>query len=898
MNTIKLLVIFLFLFISAQAQNYKQVKIYLDNLSDVEELQNYGLEFDHPHYTKENAIEVWLSDSDFELLKNTKFSYEILIDEWRAYYEKLPKLTSEEKQNFINESRLKYGIEGFHFGSMGGFMTLAEAYAELDTLKNLFPNIITAKQSLGNTFENRPVYMVKISDNPGIDENEPEVLYTALHHAREPQSMMQLFYFMYYLLENYNTNPEVQYLVNNRELYFIPVVNPDGYEYNHITDPDGGGYWRKNRRANTGGSYGVDLNRNYGPYAYWNANNGGSSTTPSSDTYRGTAPFSEPETEIIRNFLATHKIKNALNYHTYSNLLIYPYGALSHETPDSLTFREYAADMTRFNGYQTGTDMQTVGYSTRGNSDDFFYDGDTVSNGGKIFAMTPEVGSSSDGFWPAQSRIFPLAQENLYPNLYYAWVAGEYITLNNPNFAQAYFNAGDEVQLYPSFKNKGLSTGYNVQIQLTSLSSYAVVNNGTINIDSIQSRNIAGAVNPLSFSISAATPVETIIKLLFTASSSGTEMSKDTVSLIIGYPEYLFVDTTNNPLSYWTVAASPATPFWESSTSAFYSSPACYTDSKSGNYVNNATVTLTLTNPIDLSLYSSPKLTFWTKFDIEDNWDYGQVEISSNNGSTWIPLSGNYTSPASGTFQPSGQQLYDGTQSAWVREEMSLSGYSSNQVKLRFKLRTDGSVLRDGWYIDDIGIIVFTVVPVELISFTGQAEGSIVSLNWETATEVNNYGFEIEKTLSVTSPDRVWNKIGFVSGAGNSNSFKNYSFHDENNVFGKYIYRLKQIDMDGSYKYSNQVEVEVHPSKFSLEQNYPNPFNPSTIINYTIPQRTNVKLSVYNILGSEIARLVNETKNAGAYEIQFDASKFPAGVYLYTIEAGNYKAMKKLVLIK
>lgn len=139
-------------------------------------------------------------------------------------------------------------VSGFGFGSMGGFYTLAEVLTELDNMKVLFPNLITTKVSIGNTIESRPMYMVKISDNPDIDENEPEVLYTALHHAREPQSMMQMIYFMYYLLENYNSNPSVQYLVNNRELFFIPVVNPDGYEYNRSTYPTGGGMWRKNRK--------------------------------------------------------------------------------------------------------------------------------------------------------------------------------------------------------------------------------------------------------------------------------------------------------------------------------------------------------------------------------------------------------------------------------------------------------------------------------------------------------------------------------------------------------------------------------------------------------------------------------------------------------------------------
>lgn len=713
MNLIKNLLFAFILITSLNAQNYKQVKIFLNKLDDIKILQSYGLEFDHPHFTKDNAIEVFLNDSEFNLLKATPFNYEILIEDWYEYYNNLPKLSSEEIQKYIEDSKLRFGVEGFHFGSMGGYLTLAEAYAELDTLHNLFPNLITGKQLIGNTIENRPVYTVKISDNPNIDENEPEVLYTALHHAREPEGMMQMFYFMYYLLENYNTNPAVQYLVNNRQMYFIPVVNPDGYEYNRTTNPSGGGMWRKNRR-NNGGSYGVDLNRNYGPYSYWNAPNGGSSTTPSSDTYRGTAPFSEPETDIIRNFLSTRRIKNALNYHTYSNLLIYPYGALSHETPDSLIFREYANDMTRYNGYATGTDMQTVGYSTRGNSDDFFYDGDTVANSGKIFAMTPEVGTSSDGFWPAQSRIIPLAQENLFPNLYYAWVAGEYVSLHNPNFSQSYFNPGNFIQLYPILKNKGLSTGYNIQVSLTSLSQYATINAEQINIDSIKSRSTANAVNPLSFTISPSAPVETKIKLVFTTSTFGAVMSSDTVSIIVGYPEYLFIDTTNNPLNYWTVTATPTNPKWEATTNTFYSSPSCYTDSKDGNYANNATVILSLSEAINLSGFANPRLSFWTKWDIESNYDYGQVEISTNNGSSWTALTGNYTNPGTGSFQPNGQPLYDGTQSSWVREEISLSSYNASSVKLRFKLVTDGSIQKDGWYVDDIGIIVYTAANVQL----------------------------------------------------------------------------------------------------------------------------------------------------------------------------------------
>ena len=395
------------------SQTYKKVKIYINNRSDIQHLYQAGLDFDHGTITKDNAFIVFLDDEEFSKLQMTNYSYEVLIDDWKAYYNNQPKLTDEEKLAFKIKSKQNFNVDDFGFGSMGGFYTLAEVNAELDSMRLHYPNLISAKQSIGNTVQGRATYMVKISDNPDINEDEPEVLFTALHHAREPEGMMQLVYFMYYLLENYDTDASVKYLVDHREIYCIPVVNPDGYEYNHQTDPNGGGFWRKNRKNNGDGTYGVDLNRNYGPYAYWNSANGGSSTYTGDETYRGTAPFSEPETANLRDFLAAHNIKCILNYHTYGNYLIYPYGALSMETPDSAIFREYSSDMTSYNGYFAGLDYEAVGYSTRGNSDDYAYDGDTVMNHGKIIAMTPEVGST--GFWPSQSEIFPLAEEILCP---------------------------------------------------------------------------------------------------------------------------------------------------------------------------------------------------------------------------------------------------------------------------------------------------------------------------------------------------------------------------------------------------------------------------------------------------------------------------------------------------
>ncbi len=186
------------------------------------------------------------------------------------------------------------------------------------------------------------------------------------------------------------------------------------------------------------------------------------------------------------------------------------------------------------------------------------------------------------------------------------------------------------------------------------------------------------------------------------------------------------------------------------------------------------------------------------------------------------------------------------------------------------------------------------VVPVELTSFTANASGNNVTLRWTTASETNNRGFEIQKLQSGT-----WTTSGFVQGKGTSTEENSYSFTDKDLQSGKYIYRLKQVDFDGSYSYSQNVEVTVSaPLTFELSQNYPNPFNPSTTIHYAIPEAGNVKLIVYNLLGQEVKSLVNGFKEAGAYSVNFDASGLNSGLYLYKLETGSYTQVKKMTLLK
>lgn len=186
-------------------------------------------------------------------------------------------------------------------------------------------------------------------------------------------------------------------------------------------------------------------------------------------------------------------------------------------------------------------------------------------------------------------------------------------------------------------------------------------------------------------------------------------------------------------------------------------------------------------------------------------------------------------------------------------------------------------------------------LPVELTSFSANVADNFVKLNWRTETEVNNYGFDVERK----SENSNWEKINFVNGNGNSNSPKDYIFIDKAVKSGKFSYRLKQIDNDGQYSYSKIVEITFNKIiEYYLTQNYPNPFNPTTKINFNLPVAENVKLTVYNLLGQEIKTLVNGYKESGVYNYTFDAKELNSGIYIYKLESGNYSQTRKMTLVK
>ncbi len=249
--------------------------------------------------------------------------------------------------------------------------------------------------------------------------------------------------------------------------------------------------------------------------------------------------------------------------------------------------------------------------------------------------------------------------------------------------------------------------------------------------------------------------------------------------------------------------------------------------------------------------------------------------------------------------------------SFWDIESSGRTTSAGGTGKTTADMKTQTTFMNAGWDFTNIWEMIGTnyprlkaipeaALPVELTTFYASILNNTVALNWETATETNNYGFEIERIHGSKLGNENWEKIGFVVGYGNSNSPRKYSFNDKLKIQGLYTYRLKQIDTYGSYEYSEKIEVqfEIVPTKNFLLQNYPNPFNPSTNIQYSIINRQFVSLKIFNVLGIEIESLVNEDKNIGTYEVTWNAANFPSGYYYYKLQAGNFIDTKKMLLLK
>jgi hypothetical protein len=402
------------------------------------------------------------------------------------------------------------------------------------------------------------------------------------------------------------------------------------------------------------------------------------------------------------------------------------------------------------------------------------------------------------------------------------------------------------------------------------------------------------------------------VKIRFAFASDPGYSTPDDATLFGWQVDDIFVTNSTSTLFSNTGTASQMTPLnwaatgadlWKiQSGGAFSGTQFASCNNTSNTYVPNMVNSLSspyfLLDPMATEIYMDFYLKgSWSDNNVFPNVDYfgAYVQVQGESGRRYVsnitqnPTGNNYVY----SNAPATWSLFSLTYSVGIIDLTSLKG---QYIRIIFEFESDEDApIGEGLQIEDVKVWTPNLVPVELTSFTANVSNNNVLLNWSTATEKNNRIFEVERK----NGDNEFLMVGYVDGHGTTTEAQHYTYSDFNLSSGKYIYRLKQIDYDGKFEYSNEIEADViAPLEFKLGQNYPNPFNPSTLINYSLAEPGFVKLAVYNMLGEKVKVLVNEFKEAGHYNINFDASGLTSGAYFYKLETPQFTQMKKMLLTK
>lgn len=730
---------------------YKRIAIEKPNPIQINTLHEMGVDLICGANYRNEKLELELDEFTIRNLEQEGIDYSIIINDLATFYgrnaELLPAARTElellkSKPVNLSETTVNNILENdrceeidwpvpnnFNLNpnstpiSFGGCLTYSQVLEELDEMRSLYPNLISVKLDASptnqKTIEDRTIFYVRISDNPDVDEEgEPETLYQSLIHSREPSSLMQLLYYMWYLLENYENDPGIRNLLNNQALYFIPVFNPDGFVYNETVRPDGGGFQRKNRNVSGGCSTfvdGIDLNRNSA--YYWG--NGGSSTNTCSDIYLGSAPFSENETQIMRDFFLEHDFKLTLNHHSFKNAMLHAYAGveIDHQRDDE--YSKYNHDMTEFNRYAYGPST-SISSLNSGNMNDWMLGGPAgvsangtptgTGSGKETMAWTPENGTSDEGgFWPEPGNYVLIAKRAVRMNFLAAFFSGKFGKLIDLNQSEINSTNGS---LRFGVENLGQTpSDFQVEINpisdnILSVSDPVVLSN--MAILSQEETSFDYTLDPNIFS-------NDLIQFEVTLSNDyASDNILYTDTLTIRYQsDILFSDDPDTDgLSNWTASGG----IWFLTNDAFSGTDAI-TSTITAPYSNDESKFLALNEPLDFSNVEEVRIEFFGKWDLERSFDYVQLEASIN-GFTWFPLCGELTKMAApdinntysnksfddNFFQPDGAQLYDGdTQDKWNLEQILIDDQNNelllgaNNVFLRFSFQTDSENEQGGY---------------------------------------------------------------------------------------------------------------------------------------------------------------------------------------------------------
>ena len=943
-KTILLITLFLSFFSKGYSQKYHRISAILTK-NQVNLLYKNGLEADHFHLDGEH-FSAEVSDADIAVLKkqNIKFKYVI-----KDLEKNLAKINQQiDKKNAGKNMRTAATPANFTLGTYGGFFTMTEFHSLLDQMRVLYPNLISTKTSIGTSVEGRPIYMVKISDNPDNDEPESELFLNAVHHAREPMSLTQLIYFMWHVLENYGTDAEITTLLNSTEMYIVPMVNPDGYQQNLNTNPNGGGMWRKNRKNNGNGTFGVDINRNYG--YQWGINNTGSSPTTSSETYRGPSAFSEPETQAVRNFCNSHDFVASMDFHSYGNYCIYPYGyATTNNNPELPLFQQMGAYLSAENSFVHGNAQQTVKYTSNGAGDDWKYGEQTTKN--KIYSFTPEIGASTDGFYPAQSRIIPLCESTLQMN--------RKILKLSSKFAELTTTAPSSITSLSSnipfnVRNIGLrNPSYTLSVSSTSPHVTALPATQTLS-NMVSFQNIAGN---LAFTLSPSTPVGTVIDFTITLDNGHSPVNK-TVSIT-----YNCASPTN--LQSSAIGTSGATNSWTavSGAAGYYysyklsSSSTWSTDSlingtsitlssltqgtaydwrvradNCATYSNSTFATQTPCNsPASItsgSITSSGAVISWPAVAGASNY---QIQYKLATSTTWLTAASAHTTTSytlSGltantlynvqvrTNCASSTSAYIGTQFTTAIQTINYCASKGNNVSFfwvdYFKLGTitRTSAADAGYYNGSAMVTNLIRSTSNTISFSPGYANTLYRVYWRVWIDYNKDGDFVdagEQIVSQSTTGAGTYNVNFTVPASAalgqtrvrvSMKYSAYSTSCETFTYGEVEdYTVNIVSTTNAKKELAAAKISTDSNPESsltdiLANVYPNPASHELFINFKNQSSKNMKIAIIDSKGIEKYKYTLAEEHS-AYGI--DISGYTPAVYFLKLEQGSNRKTLKFV---